>query len=171
MPPTPASTPSNAGKDAIFRFLGIPTVVHASSQTTNSAFGLVEHLAAQPGFASPLHVHHRQDEAFYIIEGEAAFILDGKWQRAGAGAYVFGPRDIPHGFKIIGDKPARLLILAAPSGFERFVLELATPLNEPPAPPDIEKLVPTAATYGIQILGPLPDSPREMPSIPVASLG
>ena len=157
-------------QDTLFRFLGIPTVFHASAQLTGNAYGLVEHLSAQPGFASPLHVHHREDEAFYILEGEAAFILDGKWQRAGAGAFVYGPREIPHGFKIIGDKPARLLLLAAPSGFEQFVLELATPLDAPPAPPDLQMLVATAARYGIDILGPLPDSPEDMPSVPVTTL-
>ena len=156
--------------DNLFRFLGIPTAVLASSELTHNAYGLVEHLAAEPGFASPLHVHTREDESFYIISGEAAFILDGKWSRATAGAFVYGPRNIPHGFKIIGDKPCHLLILAAPSGFEQFVLELATPLDAPPAPPDFEKLTATAARYGIQILGPLPDSPAEMPSIPVLTL-
>lgn len=157
-------------QDPLFRFLGIPSVVHASGDLTHNAFGLVEHLAAEPGFASPLHIHRREDESFYIISGEAAFILDGKWHRATAGAFLYGPRNIPHGFKIIGDKPARLLILAAPSGFEQFVLELATPLNAPPAPPDIEKLITTAARYGIEILGPLPESPAEMPSVPVLTL-
>lgn len=157
-------------QEKLFRFLGIPTVVLASGQLTQNSFGLVEHLAAEPGFASPLHVHTREDESFYIISGETAFVLDGKWHRATAGAFVYGPRNIPHGFKIIGDKPCRLLILAAPSGFEQFVLELATPLDAPPAPPDIEKLVATAATYGIQILGPLPDSPAEMPAVPVVTL-
>jgi quercetin dioxygenase-like cupin family protein len=156
--------------DTLFRFFGTPSVVHASGQLTHNAYGIVEQLAAEPGFATPLHVHTREDESFYIIEGEVAFILDGKWQRANAGSFVYGPRNIPHGFKITGNKPARLLIFAAPSGFEQFVLELATPLNAPPAPPDLEKLVATAATYGIQILGPLPDSPAEMPTVPVATL-
>lgn len=154
-------------QDPLFRFLGTPTAILASGELTHNAFGLVEHFAAEPGLGSPLHVHSREDESFYIISGEAAFILDGKWQRAGAGAFVYGPRNIPHGFKIIGEKPCHLLILAAPSGFEQFVLDLATPLNAPPAPPDFEKLGATAARYGIQILGPLPDSPAEMPSVPV----
>lgn len=140
-----------------FRFLGLPTLIHASAQLTDGAYGLVEHPSMHPGFATPYHLHHREDEAFYIIEGEVAFILNGQWKRVGPGAYVYGPREIPHGFKIVGDTPARMLILCAPGGFENFVLELAQPLDDPPAPPDMQKLIAAAARAGIDILGPLPE--------------
>lgn len=59
----------------------------------------------------------------------------------------------------MGDAPARMLILCAPGGFENFVLELAQPLDDPPAPPDMQKLIAAAARAGIDILGPLPDEP------------
>ena len=87
-----------------------------------------------PGWASPYHVHHLEDEAFYILEGEVAFVCDGKWIKAGPGAYVFGPREIPHGFKIESAVPARMLVLCAPSGFEHFVLEMSEPAADPPSP-------------------------------------
>ena len=148
---SPAALESGA-----FQFLGLPTLIHASAQATNGAYGLVEHPLIPPGFASPYHVHHREDEAFYVIEGELAVILNGQWKRFGPGAYVFGPRGIPHGFKIVGESPARILILCAPGGFENFVLELAQPLDDPPAPPDMQKLIAAAARAGIDILGPLP---------------
>lgn len=140
-----------------FRFLGLPTLIHASAQLTNGAYGLVEHPSMHPGFTTPYHLHHREDEAFYIIEGEVAFILNGQWKRVGPGAYVYGPREVPHGFKIVGDVPARMLILCAPGGFEDFIRELAQPLDDPPAPPDMEKLIAAAARAGIDLLGPLPD--------------
>lgn len=142
-----------------FRFLGLPTLIHASGQLTKGAYGLVEHPSMHPGFATPYHVHHREDEAFYVIEGEVAFVLNGEWKRVGPGAYVYGPREIPHGFKVVGDAPARMLILCAPAGFENFVLELGQPLDDPPAPPDMQKLVAAAARAGIDILGPLPEEP------------
>ena len=110
-----------------------------------------------PGFASPYHVHHLEDEAFYVLEGEMAFICDGNWIKGGPGAYVFGPREVPHGFRVIGRTPARMLLMCAPAGFEHFVLEMGEDLTSPAAPPDMTKLVALAAKYKIDILGPLPE--------------
>ena len=135
-------------------FLGLPTVVRATSQTTNGAFGLIDQLMMPPGFASPYHTHHLEDEAFYVLEGELAFVCGGSWTIAGPGTYVFGPRNIPHGFKVVGDAPARMLLLCSPGGFEQFVVEMAEPA---PAPPDMARLMAVAAKYKIDILGPLPE--------------
>jgi steroid delta-isomerase-like uncharacterized protein len=155
-----ATAAMNIKGDEVFRFLGCPTQVRATGEMTNGAFGLVEQWEVGPGFASPYHVHHREDESFYILDGEVAFVIDGKWQRVGPGTFVFGPREIPHGFKVVGDKPAQMLLQATPAGFERFVMELGQPLTDPVAPPDIPRLIETAARYGIDILGPLPEEPE-----------
>jgi ketosteroid isomerase-like protein len=117
-----------------------------------------------PGFASPYHVHHLEDEAFYVLEGEMAFVCDGKWTAAGPGTYVFGPRDLPHGFKVLGDAPARMLLLCTPSGFEQFVVEMSEPA---PAPPDMAKLMAVAAKYSVDILGPLPEQ-SDVPARPAS---
>jgi len=146
----------NTREDAAFRFLGIPTSIRSTAETTNGAFGLVEQWEMPVGFASPYHTHHREDESFYVLEGEMAFVCGGKWLTAGPGMFVYGPREIPHGFKIIGHSPARMLIMCTPAGFERFVLEQTTPIAEPPSPPDMGKLMMLAAKYGIDIHGPLP---------------
>lgn len=79
--------------------------------------------------------------------------------QGGPGAYVFGPREIPHGFRAEGAVPATMLILCAPAGFEQFIPELSerTPdLTIPPPAPDMGKLMAVAAKYKIDILGPLP---------------
>ena len=71
-------------------------------------------------------------------------------------------REIPHGFKIEGTVPARMLILCAPAGFEHFVLEMSEPAKDltlPPPAPDIGRLMAVAAKYKIDILGPLPKQP------------
>jgi quercetin dioxygenase-like cupin family protein len=136
-----------------FYFLGLPTILRATGQTTNGAFGLVEQVLP-PGFASPYHTHQLEDEAFYVLEGEMAFVIDGQWTQARAGTFLFGPRNIPHGFKVLGDQPARLLLLCAPGGFEQFVLDMSEPA---PAPPDMAKLMAVAAKYQIDIHGPLPE--------------
>jgi len=147
---------ANSRNDSPFRFLGCPTTLRATAATTNGAFGLIENLMP-PGFASPYHVHKNEDEAFYVLEGEIAFVVDGKWMVGGPGAYAFGPRNLPHGFKVVSDTPARFLLLATPGGFEGFVSEQRQP---EPAPPDMGVLMATAARYGIEILGPLPEFVR-----------
>jgi quercetin dioxygenase-like cupin family protein len=136
-------------------FLGVPTRVLATAEQTNGAFGLIEHVLPA-GDASPWHVHHAEDEAFYVIEGELTFRCGDQTVRAGPGTFVYGPREIPHGFCVEGDQPARLLLLCAPGGFERFIIDMSEPA--PPAgAPDMERMIALAAQYQIDILGPLPE--------------
>jgi quercetin dioxygenase-like cupin family protein len=141
-------------------FLGALTFVKATGESTGGTFGLIEQLIPA-GFASPYHVHHSDDEAFYVLEGQLTFVCDGQKVNAGPGSYVFGPREIPHGFRIEGTSPARILILNVPSGFEQFVVEAGEPAREltlpPPMPPDMKRLIEVAAKYKIDILGPLPE--------------
>ena len=134
-------------------FLGLPTILRATAETTGGAFGLVEQVMP-PGFASPYHTHRLEDEAFYVLEGQMAFVCDGTWTTAAPGTFVFGPRNIPHGFKVLGDTPARMLLFCAPGGFAEFVVEMSEPA---PAPPDMAKLVALASKYSVEILGPLPE--------------
>lgn len=152
----------NTRQDAPFLFFGSPTVMRSTGETTNNHFFLMEALRMPPGLASPFHVHRKEDEAFYILEGTVAFLCGDVWHVAGPGTWVYGPRDIPHGFRVIGTSPARMLLQCAPAGFERFVRELSVPLDAAPAaPPDMTLLVATAAKYGIDILGPLPEMPAQ----------
>lgn len=150
------------GPEAQFRFLGVPTVMQATGETTNGGFGLIESSMMPPGFGSPYHTHHREDEAFYVLQGEVAFVLDGDWKVAGAGEYVFGPREIPHGFQVVGSAPASLLLLCSPAGFEHFVLDQATEMTEPVTPPDMPRMMELAGQYGIDIHGPLPEMPTRL---------
>jgi mannose-6-phosphate isomerase-like protein (cupin superfamily) len=147
----------NTRDDLIFQFLGLPTLLRATADATSGAFGLIEHPMMPPGFASPYHVHHREDESFYVLQGHVAFVCDGKWLTAAPGDFVFGPRNVPHGFKITGTTPAQMLLLVTPGGFEQFTKDLGEPAGTPPSPPDIAKLVAVAGTYGVDILGPLPE--------------
>jgi ketosteroid isomerase-like protein/mannose-6-phosphate isomerase-like protein (cupin superfamily) len=147
--------------DLDFQFFGSPTVVHASGEATDGRFFLMEATKMPPGLASPYHVHHNEDEAFYILDGHVRFVCGGEWLDAGPGTWVYGPREIPHGFKVVGAAPARMLLMCAPAGFEKFVLELCAPLDAPPAPPDLAKLMAVAARFNIDVLGPLPDDPGD----------
>ena len=143
-------------------FFGSLTWIKATGEQTGGSIGLIEHVIPA-GAGSPWHVHHNEDESFYVIEGEVLFIIGEEQQRivAGPGTYVFGPREIPHGFRATSSSPARMLLQATPAGFERFVLALSEPAPAsglPPAgPPNMEQLMVEAARAGIEILGPLPE--------------
>jgi len=142
-----------------FWFLNTLSFVKATAEQTGNAFGLVEQLAPV-GPASPYHVHSAEDETFYVLEGKLEFVSGERRVTGGPGSYVFLPRRIPHGFSVIGTSPARFLVLVTPGGFEGFVIEMGQPASTltlpPPSEPDMEKLIPLAAKYGIEILGPLP---------------
>ena len=155
----------NTRQDAPFMFFGSPTVMRSTGETTDNLFCLMELLKMPPGLATPYHLHHNEDEAFYILEGTVAILCGDAWHVAGPGSWVYGPRDIPHGFRVIGTSPARMLLQCAPAGFERFVRDLSMPIDAAPAVPDLSLLVATAAKYGIDILGPLPEMPDQAASV------
>jgi quercetin dioxygenase-like cupin family protein len=139
-------------------FLGSLVTIKSSAQTTGGQVAVTENLAPR-GAGSPLHVHRREDEWFYVLDGELTFWVDGRVVVASAGSFVYGPRDIPHTFIVSSDE-ARFLLVTEPAGFEEFVREVGEPAQRleipPPAtePPDVERLARVAATYGIEIVGP-----------------
>jgi quercetin dioxygenase-like cupin family protein len=151
------SSPRNEGP--ALSFLNTLTFIKAHSAQTGGAFGLIEQLAPV-GSGSPYHIHRGEDESFYILEGQLEFLSEGKRFIHGPGGYVFLPRDIAHGFRVVGTEPARFLILVCPGGFEGFVAELGESIPEPkmpkPSEPDMGRLVTLAKKYKLEILGPLP---------------
>ena len=94
---------------------------------------MIEHLAPQ-GHGSPLHIHTREDEWFYVLEGELTFWVDGQVSVAPAGSFVFGPKGLPHTF-IVSSEMARFLLVTEPAGFERFTRALGQPAERPRDPP------------------------------------
>ena len=147
-----------AGEGEAVWFLGFLATIKSSAETTGGRVAVIEHLGPR-GAGSPLHVHHREDEWFYVTEGELTFWVGGQVIEAPAGSFVFGPRDIPHTFTITSPQ-ARFLLVIEPAGFESFMLAFSEPaqtLTLPPAtsqPPDPERMMAVAAEYGIEILGP-----------------
>jgi quercetin dioxygenase-like cupin family protein len=139
-------------------FLGALTTIKAGAGQTAGRVAVAENLAPR-GHGSPLHVHRREDEWFYVIEGELTFWVGGETIVAPAGSFVYGPRDVPHTF-VVSSEQARFLLVAEPGAFDDFVRTLGAPaerLEIPPAatePPDLDALVAVAAGYGIEILGP-----------------
>jgi quercetin dioxygenase-like cupin family protein len=137
---------------------GVLATVKASAETTGGRVAVIEHLAPQ-GAGSPLHVHRREDEWFYVTDGEVTFWVGGTVIEARAGSFVYGPRDVPHTFQVASPE-ARFLLVTEPAGFESFMRAMGEPaaaltIPPPAAPPsDLGPLVAAAAGYGIEILGP-----------------
>jgi quercetin dioxygenase-like cupin family protein len=156
--PTVAPIALKPGEGEAIWFLGILATIKASAEKTDGRMAVIEHLAPQ-GSGSPLHVHHNEDEWFYVTEGELTFWVGGERIEAPAGSFVYGPREIPHTF-VVASPQARFLLVAEPAGFENFMRALSEPaqaLTLPPAtirPPDPGRMMAAAAEYGIEILGP-----------------
>ena len=146
-----------AGEGEATWFLTNRMTMKATAETTNGAFGLLESLIV-PGFSPPLHVHHREDESFYVLEGELTMRCGDRTFAAGAGAFVFLPRGVPHTFVVEGDQPARMLTLITPGGGEAFFREAGRPADRdglpPAAPPDFDALKRASAMFESDIVGP-----------------
>jgi quercetin dioxygenase-like cupin family protein len=155
--PSPITLGPDEGE--VLWFLDFLTTVKASGEETDGGLTVMEQIAPF-GAGSPLHVHRREDEWFYVLEGELTIWVDGEVSVAGPGSFACGPRDVPHTFVVSGLTGARWLLGAAPAGFDDFVRAVAAPALSralPPADlprPTPEQLTELAADYGIEILGP-----------------
>lgn len=137
--------------------LGGRFTVKAGGADVGGRFSLVETLAFR-STEPPLHIHHNEDEAWYILDGQMTFYVGDDEIRADAGSFVFAPRGIAHNFTVDAE-PTRVLVLASPAGFERFAIELGEPAtsDKPPADlaaPSPDVLGPVAQRYGIEVVGP-----------------
>ena len=125
-----------------------------TAEQTGGAYSLFED-TVPPQYEAPAHIHHREDESFYVVEGEFEFYKDGETMRAGAGSLVYVPRGSLHAFKNLGEERGRLLMSQTPGGLhERFFEEVgaeATDRTTPPAATDRPDLVAVAAKYGTEM--------------------
>jgi mannose-6-phosphate isomerase-like protein (cupin superfamily) len=92
------------------------------AEQTDGAYSILE-LTLPPGAGAPLHVHYREDEIFYVAEGECEIQSDGKTSTAETGSVVVLPKGLPHAFRNPGAVPTRLVITAVPGGLEKFFEE------------------------------------------------
>jgi mannose-6-phosphate isomerase-like protein (cupin superfamily) len=154
-PTPPTIRPTTQGRTVavvgdVYRFL-------ATGVETDGKYTLWEALVP-PGGGPPLHVHSREDEGFYILEGEITFTIDGERVVATAGMFANMPIGTPHAFKNESPKPARMLITVAPAGLEQMFFEVGVPLQEgetnalPPTQEEVKRLVAMAPAYGVEIL-------------------
>ena len=115
-------------------------------------------MSARRGDMPPLHVHRREDEVFYLLEGRVSLHLAGSSLEIGPGQAAFAPRDVPHVYGVESET-ARWLAIATPAGFDAFVREVGEPAPEDVLPPvgrahDPARIAEIGARRGIELLGP-----------------
>jgi mannose-6-phosphate isomerase-like protein (cupin superfamily) len=147
----------HAGEGTSVWSLGGRFTVKLDSDGSGGRFSVVESLAVR-ATEPPLHVHHNEDEAWYVLDGHMTFFVDGEPYEASSGSFVLAPQGLPHTFTV-DSEPTRVLVFAAPGGFEHFALELGVPASSDLVPsglamPEADVLGPVAERYGIEVVGP-----------------
>lgn len=133
----------------VYRFL-------ATGEDTNGKYAIWEAIVP-PGGGPPPHIHSREEEGFYVLEGEIALHIGGERIVATAGMFANMPAGSLHSFKNESGKPAKILISVAPAGLEKMFFETGVELTEgaatalPPGKDEIERLLAAAPKYGIEI--------------------
>jgi quercetin dioxygenase-like cupin family protein len=131
----------------------------ATAEDTQGKFALIE-VVARRGSVPPPHIHHREEETFYVLEGEMTFSVGDQTIKATPGTVVYLPRDVAHSF-VIDSEQLRALILLTPAGFERFFKEFSVPAPAMTLPPqievpysDIQRMLEISPRYGLEYVLP-----------------
>jgi mannose-6-phosphate isomerase-like protein (cupin superfamily) len=148
-PVAPFAVLSGEGTPLEIPFGGSVTI-KAHTRNTNGSLTVLEFV--HPPKAGPaLHTHLREDEVWYVLEGEYRVKAGDAMFRLSAGGMAFGPRGTPHGFQNVGDTPGRLLVIATPSGVERWFEQCAELL---PDRLDMEALAAITDANWAELVGP-----------------
>lgn len=137
---TPLTTPTMRGT----------VTIKAHTRNTNGAMTVLEFLN-EPKDGPALHIHLREDELWWVLEGEYRFKAGDAIFQVSQGGMAFGPRGTPHAFQNVGDTPGRLLVITTPSGLERFFEQFAE-LSRGPA--DRDTLATVAHANWTEFVGP-----------------
>ena len=146
------------GEGEALWFNGGLGLLKATVDLTGGRFAAME-LLAPKDFASPLHIHRAEDEFFVVLSGEVRLRHGETLVEATAGSLVYGPRDVPHAFRVDSDE-ARLLLFFSPGGVEGFFREAGKPAGAVSLPPpgeefaDREALMAIGARYQQEFVGP-----------------
>ena len=146
----------NAGEGRTVAVVGDVYRFLATGEDTNGKYALWEAIVP-PGGGPPAHVHSREEEGFYILEGEITLHVGDKRIVATAGMFASMPVGTPHSFKNESKKTARMLISIAPAGLEKMFFEVGVPVAQGATTAalttkdEIEKLLAVAPRYGIEI--------------------
>jgi len=149
VPTSPLPALSDASDGVTFTMLGASIRLIARANDTDGRFTVFEQ-TTPAGWGPPRHVHAKEDEIVYVLDGTYEVSLGDERRTVSAGGCAILPRGIPHGFRNVGETPARFVCVVAPGGLEEFFLEIAR-CAPPPSP---AQLVGIARTYGLTLLPP-----------------
>jgi len=131
----------------------------ANGEETHGQFALFE-AVGRKGNVPPRHIHHREDETYYILEGEIVFSVGDRTIKGTPGTMVFLPRNVPHSFTIESEQ-FRVLILLTPAGFEGWFKEFSVPAPAMTLPPadepaygEVQRMLEVAPRYGLEFVLP-----------------
>ena len=140
-----------------FWLFGALATIKISADDTAGQYCLID-VEVPPGVGSPWHVHRDEDEWFYVRDGEFTLFVGDARMTLTAGGFAFGPMGVPHTF--FGGPDGGKILCGAGAKFEGLLREIAEPATEhvlpppPEGPPDMELLLPIAAKWAYDILGP-----------------
>ncbi len=141
--------------------LGELVTYKTTSERTGGAYSLFE-VTTQPGGGVLSHVQHREDESFYVLEGEYEFLAGEATLRVGAGSLLYVPKGTLHAHKSVGEGVGRMLLTQTPGGlYERFFEEVGRPadvggqLAFGEQQQEAKGIVKIAAEHGIEIPPPV----------------
>jgi mannose-6-phosphate isomerase-like protein (cupin superfamily) len=155
---TSAAIILHQGEGEAYWVLGDRYTFKATGKQTQGAYTVIDQIV-QPQSGPPPHIHHREDEAFFVLGGTFSFLSGDHEQIAEAGAFVLIPKGTLHTFRNISAQPGRLLVLITPAGLEEFFYAIGTRAGDETSPPPfdpsiIDKLLQLAGTYHMDILMP-----------------
>jgi mannose-6-phosphate isomerase-like protein (cupin superfamily) len=130
-----------------FNVMGAVMSYKVMAEDTGGAYSFALETTPPHGGLPP-HIHHREDEAMFILEGEYEIHCGDKTIRATSGTFVFLPRDVSNAYQNVGDKPGKFVHITSPGGFEKVVEET----SRIPMPPDMKEVVATAKRHGIDFV-------------------
>lgn len=139
----------DAGGGPTFAMLGTTMRLLATAVVTGGRYTVIEQVTP-PGWGPPRHIHSREDEIFYILEGSYELHVGDERRIVSPGASAILPRNIPHGFRNVASTPSRLVFVITPGGLEEYFLAVA---KCSPAP-NPAQLVELARPFGLTLLAP-----------------
>ena len=136
--------------------LGVTHAYKVMANDTGHQFSVWESIVP-PGLGAPPHTHTREDEAFYVLSGEVLFEVEGAADplRLSSGAFLFGPRNLRHGYRNVGTVAARLLVFAMPgAGLDHMFAAFNEAGKRAGHRPDVETIAAIAEQHGVVIHPP-----------------
>lgn len=138
-------------------WFGALAEIKVTAQQTGGLLSIIE-VTEPPNADGPWHVHHREDEGFWILEGDVTLQIGDETIEAHAGDFAFGPRGVPHRYTV-GDAGCRMLFIMTPGGFEQLIRDMSVPAQSRTLPPpsdeepDWDHVARVAKANGCELLG------------------